>query len=301
MKQQTIRQPFFFEGKGLHTGLHINAAFRPAPENSGILICRTDLPGRPCRPALARYVAATERGTVLADGEWRVSTVEHALSALYAMGISNCLIEVDAPEMPILDGSALPYVEAIEKAVIEEQEAEAKVWKVNEAITYTAQNGSTFVIEPSEETQAEVEIHFPGNILHDQTATLPHLSDYPKEISAARTFCFVREILPLLQHGLIKGGDLKNALVIYEQPLSQEQMDSMTDMLGVSRLNATQLGFLSPLHYHNEPARHKLLDLLGDLSLTGVRIIGKIHATRPGHGANTEFAKLLTKHITHNS
>ena len=295
MKQQTIQQPFTFEGKGLHTGLHINAVFRPAEENSGIRICRVDLPDKPVRQALARYVAATERGTVLADGEWRVSTVEHALSALYALGITNCLIEVDAPEMPILDGSALPYVEAIEKAGIIQQEADAEEWRIKETISYTAQNGSTFSIEPAEETMAEVEIHFPGNILHDQTAVLTHLSDYPKEISAARTFCFVREILPLLQHGLIKGGDLKNALVIYEQQLSQQQMDKMTDMLGVGRLNATQLGFLSPLHYHNEPARHKLLDLLGDLSLTGVRIIGKIHATRPGHGANTEFAKLLTE------
>ena len=297
MKQYTISQPFSFSGKGLHTGLHINARFLPAAADSGICLCRTDLPGRPCRQAHARYVAATERGTVLADGELRVSTVEHALSALYAMGVTNCLIELDAPEMPILDGSALPFVEAITKAGTTRQDAEADVWHVKNKITYTAQNGSTFSIEPAEQQQVEVDIHFPGNILHDQTATLLHLSDYASDIAAARTFCFVREILPLLEHGLIKGGDLKNALVIYEQPLTQEQMDNMTDMLGVARLNASQLGFLSPLKYHNEPARHKLLDLLGDLSLTGVRIVGKIHATRPGHGANTEFAKTLLQQL----
>lgn len=293
MKQKTIKNSFVLEGKGLHTGLHIRAAFLPAAADSGIMICRVDLPDRPCRQALARYVAATERGTVLADGEWKVSTVEHALSALYALGITNCMIEVDAPEMPILDGSAKPFVDAIMASGIEEQEAEAKVWKVQERIEYTAQNGSSFVIEPADDTEIEVEIHFPGNILHDQTASLKHLSDYTKETASARTFCFVREILPLLERGLIKGGDLENAIVIYERPLTQEQMNSMCDMLGQPRLDAAHLGYLQPLHFDNEPARHKLLDLIGDLSLSGVRLQGRISAVRPGHGANTEFATYL--------
>lgn len=297
MKQHTIKQPFTLEGKGLHTGLHIRAVFLPAEPNTGIRLCRTDLSGRPCYPAQAKYVAATERGTVLADGEWRVSTVEHALSALYALGVTNCLIELDAPEMPILDGSAAPFVKAVKAVGIEEQDAEARLWKVTERVEYTAANGSSFVIEPADDMQAEVEIHFPGNILHDQTASLYELSDYAAEVAAARTFCFVREILPLMERGLIKGGDLQNAIVIYERPLSQEQMDNMTDLLGQPRQDASHLGYLQPLNFVNEPARHKLLDLLGDLSLTGVRIQGRISAVRPGHGANTEFAKYLSDNI----
>lgn len=293
MRQKTIKSAFSFEGKGLHTGLQIHANFLPAAENSGILIGRTDLPGQPTYEALAQYVSATERGTVLENGAWKISTVEHALSALYAMGITNCIIEVDAPEMPILDGSAHPYIEAINNVGIEEQEAEAKVWKVTKVIEYTAQNGSTYRIEPAEDTQAEVEICFPGNILHDQTAALLDMRSYGQEVANARTFCFVREIAYLLSKGLIQGGDIENALVIYEQPIPQDAMNQLTDMLGQPRQDATKLGYLQPLRYDNEPARHKLLDLIGDFSLLGVRIQGKISAVKPGHGANTEFAKQL--------
>ncbi len=297
MKQKTIQKSFVLEGKGLHTGLFIRAVFNPSEENTGIRLCRIDLQGKPTHEVSTSLVSATERGTVLASGEWRVSTVEHALSALYALGITNCLIELDAPEMPILDGSAKPFVEAVLAAGIKEQAAERKIWKVTERVEYTAQNGSSFVIEPAAQTAAEVEIHFPGVILHDQTATLDNLDNYVAEISSARTFCFVREIQPLLERGLIKGGDLKNALVIYEHPLTQEQMDNMTDMLGQPRQDASHLGYLQPLHFDNEPARHKLLDLIGDLSLTGVQIIGRIHASWPGHAANTEFAKYLINNI----
>lgn len=293
MKQKTIRNVFTLSGKGLHTGLMIDARFMPAAPNTGIVLCRVDLEGQPAHQALAGYVSATERGTVLQDGDWKISTVEHALSALYAMGITNCRIELNAPEMPILNGSATLFVEAILKAGIEEQDAEVKTWRPTEVIEYTASNGSTYRLEPSDDTQAEVEICFPGNILHDQVATLHSMSDYAKEISEARTFCFVREIAYLLSKGLIQGGDLENALVIYELPIPQEAMDQLTDSLGQPRQDATKLGYLQPLHYENEPARHKLLDLIGDMSLTGVRIQAKISAVRPGHGANTEFAKLL--------
>nr|AIF26846.1 hypothetical protein [uncultured bacterium fosmid pJB102C1] len=293
MKQQTLHTSFELSGKGLHTGLQIHAVFKPAAEDTGIRICRTDLPDQPCHQALARYVSATERGTVLTDGEWKVSTVEHALSALYALCITNCLIELDAPEMPILDGSAKPFVDAILQAGIEEQEEEAATFVVDKKIEYTAASGSTYVITPAEESEYEVEISFPGQILHDQTAELLHLEDYGKEIAFNRTFCFVREIAYLLSKGLIKGGDLENALVIYEQPIPQEAMDQLTDHLGQPRQDATKLGYLSPLHFDNEPARHKLLDLIGDFALLGCRIQGKISAVKPGHGGNTECAKML--------
>lgn len=293
MNQATLKNPLYFEGKGLHTGLMIHAAFKPAAVNTGIRICRVDLPDQPCHSALARYVSATERGTVLSVGEWKVSTVEHALSALYALGITNCLIELDAPEMPILDGSAKPFVEAILAAGKEEQDAPAYTFVVNSRMTYTAQSGSSYVLEPADEEQFAVDIEFPGQILHDQHAALNHLADYATEISSARTFCFVREIAYLFSKGLIQGGDLQNALVIYEQPISQEIMDALTDKLGQPRQDATKLGYLSPLHYDNEPARHKLLDLIGDFSLLGCRIQGKISAVRPGHGGNTECAKSL--------
>lgn len=298
MKQATIQHAFVLKGKGLHTGLMITAEFCPAPEDFGVRICRTDLPGQPCHTALAKYVSATERGTVLSCGEWKVSTVEHALSALYAMGITNCLINVDAPEMPILDGSAKPYIDAITTTGIQQQDANAYTLVITQRMSYTAQSGSTYVIEPADEEQFQVEISFPGELLHDQTARLLHLHEYAREIASARTFCFVREIAYLLSKGLIQGGDLENALVIYEQPIPQEAMNQLTDSLGQPRQDASKLGYLSPLHYENEPARHKLLDLIGDFSLLGVRLQGKITAVRPGHGGNTECCRSLSEVVT---
>ena len=296
MKQQTIRTSFELSGKGLHTGLMIRAVFKPAAEDTGLLIRRVDLPGQPAYRALAQYVSATERGTVLSAGEWKVSTIEHALSALYALGITNCEIELDAPEMPILDGSAKPFVDAILQAAgIQEQEAEAPELVIDRTIDYQAASGSTYRLEPADEPQFEVEIAFPGKLLHDQLAELNHLSDYAAEVSYARTFCFVRELTYLLSRGLIKGGDLDNALVIYEQPIPQDQMNLLTDMLGQPRQNASKLGYLSPLHFENEPARHKLLDLIGDFALLGCRIRGKVRACKPGHSGNTECIKKLTE------
>ena len=238
-------------------------------------------------------MTATERGTVLERGAWKVSTVEHALSALYAMGVDNCLIEVDGPEMPILDGSAKYYVQAIQKVGLQEQEAEQKVFVVTEPIEYLSERGSKMLILPSNHYEAEVTITYPTGLLREQKAELYDLAEYSREISSARTFCFVREIEPLLRMGLIKGGDLQNALVIYETPMSQEGLDYMTDKLGQPRLDANKLGYLSPLNYPNEPSRHKLLDLIGDMSLVGCRIQGKIIALRPGHTFNTQCAKRL--------
>lgn len=293
MKQHTIKESISFSGKGLHTGLMINCTILPAEADTGVRLCRTDLPKRPTYEALADYVSGTERGTVLEHGKWKISTVEHLLSALYAMGVDNCLIEVDAPEIPILDGSAKPFVKAIQQVGLVEQDAEQKVWVVTETIEYLSENGNRLLITPCDHYEAEVMVSYPSKLLYEQRAEIKDLGEYPRELSAARTFCFVREIEPLLRMGLIKGGDLKNALVIYETPMSQEGMDYMTEKLGQPKLDAGKLGYLSPLNYQNEPARHKLLDVIGDLSLVGCRIQGKIYAEKPGHGFNTQCARKL--------
>ena len=297
MKQHTLKSSFSFESKGLHTGLYLHTTFLPAEANTGIRICRTDLKGRPTYEAIADYVTATERGTVLERGSWKVSTVEHALSALYALGVDNCLIEVDGPEMPILDGSAKFYVKAIQEVGLQEQDAEQKVFMVTEPIEYISERGSKMMLLPADKYEMEVTITYPTGLLREQKAELYDLSQYIREVSSARTFCFVREIEPLLRMGLIKGGDLQNALVIYETPMSQEGLDYMTDKLGQPHLDATKLGYLSPLNYPNEPARHKLLDLIGDMSLLGCRIQGKIIALRPGHTFNTQCCKRLRNKI----
>jgi UDP-3-O-[3-hydroxymyristoyl] N-acetylglucosamine deacetylase/3-hydroxyacyl-[acyl-carrier-protein] dehydratase len=297
MKQHTIKESFTLSSVGLHTGLYVTATFRPAPENTGICLRRIDLPGQPCHQALAEYVSGTERGTVLERGKWKVSTVEHALSALYAMGVDNCIIDVDAPEMPILDGSAILFVREIARVGLEEQNAEQQVFVVQEPIEYISEHGHTMRIEPCDHYEVDVTIAFNSNLLREQHATLTNLADYPKDVAAARTFCFVREIEPLLRVGLIKGGDLKNALVIYETELSQSGMDYFCDKMGQPRLDATKLGYLSPLNYPNEPARHKLLDVIGDLSLLGMRLQGRVITYKPGHTFNTQCVRRLRNQI----
>ena len=297
MKQHTIKDSFSLSSVGLHTGLHITATFHPAPENTGIRLRRIDLPGQPCYQALAEYVSATERGTVLERGRWKISTVEHALSALYALGVDNCIIDVDAPEMPILDGSAKLFVREIQRVGLEEQEAEQQVYVVTEPIEYISEHGHMMRIEPCDHYEVDVTIAFQSVLLREQHATLKNLADYPKDVAAARTFCFVREIEPLLRVGLIKGGDLKNALVIYETELSQGGMDYFCDKLGQPHLDATKLGYLSPLNYPNEPARHKLLDVIGDLSLLGLHLQGRVIAYKPGHTFNTQCVRRLRNQI----
>ena len=297
MKQHTIKEPFTLSSVGLHTGLHVTATFNPAPANTGVCLRRVDLPGQPCHQALADYVSGTERGTVLEHGKWKISTVEHALSALYALGVDNCVIDVDAPEMPILDGSALPFVKEIARVGLEEQDAEQQVYVVREPIEYISEHGNLLRVEPCDHYEVDVTIAFPSNLLREQHATLKDLTTYPREVSAARTFCFVREIEPLLRVGLIKGGDLKNALVIYETEMSQEGMDYFCDKMGQPHMDATKLGYLSPLNYQNEPARHKLLDVIGDLSLLGLRLQGRIIAVKPGHTFNTQCVRRLRNQI----
>lgn len=293
MRQHTIQKEFTFSGKGLHTGLNLECTFKPAEANSGIRISRIDLPNQPCYEALADYVSATERGTVLERGKWKVSTIEHAMSALYALGVNNCLIEVNGPEMPILDGSAKPFVQAIQRVGLQEQDAEERELVITEPIDYKSENGNRMLLLPADEYQVEVQLSYPSGLLCDQQAELFHLSDYSRDIANARTFCFVREIEPLLRMGLIKGGDLQNALVIYETEMSQEGIDYMCQKLGQPSFDATRLGYLSPLNYPNEPARHKLLDVIGDLALLGVRIRGRVIVTKPGHTFNTQCCRQL--------
>ena len=298
LKQRTINQSFSFNGKGLHTGLEIKLTFNPAIENHGIKIKRVDLEGEPTIDALADYVDATVRGTVLKKGEIQISTIEHAMSALYALGIDNCLLEVDAPEFPILDGSAKFFVEGIKKAGIVEQKEDKDYFVVRKKIEYQLpDSNSKITILPDDRFSVDVHIGFKSPILNNQFATLSSLNEYADEISSTRTFVFVREILPLLKMGLIKGGDLQNAIVIYDEQMSQEELDNMADMLGESHHNAETLSYLTPLNFENEPARHKLLDVIGDLALVGKPILGKVIATYPGHKINTELAKIIRKEI----
>lgn len=297
-KQNTIAKEFSLKGKGLHTGLDINARVLPAKENTGIIFKRVDLPGTPCIPALASYVVATERGTVLKNGDATVSTIEHFMSAFMAHGIDNCIIEIDAPEVPILDGSAKYVVDALNKVGKRELDAERLYFKVEKEMTFTNGN-STIKLFPSEEFCADVYINFNSPILNEQHANICGFDSYDKEFSSARTFVFVREIALLLQHNLIKGGDLDNAIVIYDQPLSKEAITDICNKLNVPIIEPESIGYLNhrPLEWDNEPARHKLLDLIGDLALIGRPIKGKILAEKPGHGHNTFVANEILKLI----
>ena len=297
-KQFTINESFSLSGKGLHTGLNIEAKFLPAAENTGIIFKRIDLEGAPEIPALASHVSATERGTVLKKGEASVSTIEHIMSAFMAHGIDNCIIEINAPEVPILDGSSKYVVEALNKVGKRELNAERKYFEVTEEMTFT--NGNTTIkLLPNNDFCAEVTIDFNSPVLKKQSASICSFTNYDNEIASARTFVFVREIALLLQHNLIKGGDLDNAIVIYDQPLSKEAITDICNKLGVPVIEVEDLGYLNhrPLEWENEPARHKLLDLIGDLSLIGLPIKGKILAEKPGHGYNTFVAQEILKLI----
>jgi len=297
-KQKTIKEAFSLSGKGLHTGLNISIKFCPANENTGILIKRVDVQDQPIIEALAENVTHTVRGTVLQKGDVQVSTVEHAMATLYAYGIDNCMIEVDAPEFPILDGSSKYFVENIEKVGVVEQSAEKEYFVVKKKIEYILpESGSKITLLPDDSFSIDVHIGFKSPLLGNQFATLNSLDDFAKEVSSARTFVFVREIEPLLQMNLIKGGDLKNAIVIYDECMSQDKMDNLADKLGQGHIDAEKPGYLTELTSENEPARHKLLDVIGDLSLVGRPIVGKVIATYPGHKVNTDVAKIIRKEI----
>lgn len=300
MKQQTLKGSFTLFGKGLHTGLSITVTFNPAPENTGYKIQRIDLEGEPVIDAVAENVVDTQRGTVVAKGDVRVSTIEHGMSALYAMGIDNCLIQVNGPEFPILDGSAIKYVEKIREVGIQEQNAPKDFYVIRKKIEIKDENtGSCITLLPDEEFSITAMCSFESKFIASQFATLDGMTNYAEEIAAARTFVFVRDIEPLLNANLIKGGSLDNAIVIYERQMSQENLDKLADVLGVPHMDATNLGYIQnkPLVWDNECTRHKLLDIIGDMALIGRPIKGRIVATRPGHTVNNKFARLMRKEI----
>ena len=303
MKQKTLKSEFSVSGKGLHTGVHVTATFKPAEVNTGYRIKRIDLEGEPIIEALAENVTETTRGTVVsskADKNVKVSTIEHALAALYTAGIDNCLIEVDAAELPILDGSAIIYCNKIEEVGIQEQEEEKEYYVVKKRIkVFDPETGSSLIVLPDDELSMDVMIEFNSPVLSNQFASLEHVSAFKSEIAASRTFVFVREILPLLQMNLIKGGDLDNAFVIHDKEMPKEDLDRLADLMNVPRKQVSELGYLNnkPLVYKNEPARHKLLDLLGDLSLIGRPLKGRIVATKPGPTITTTLAKKNRKEL----
>ena len=300
MKQHTLKESFSLKGKGLHTGLDIEITFHPAPENHGYKIKRIDLPEQPVIDALAENVRNTHRGTVLSKNDVKISTVEHALAALYAYRIDNCLIEVNAPEFPILDGSAIVYANEIERIGSVEQNEDRDYYIVKNKIEVKdEETGAHIIVLPDDNFGINVHIAFDSHFLDNQFATLDNLNDFKKEIAGSRTFVFVREIEPLLQHGLIKGGDLDNAIVIYERQISQESYDRLADTMKVAHKDASKLGYImnKPLVFPNEPARHKLLDVLGDIALIGKPILGRIIATCPGHKINNRFARIIRKDI----
>jgi len=299
-KQHTLKSSFSLKGKGLHTGLDIEIRFNPAPENHGYKIKRIDIEGQPLVDALAENVIGTQRGTVLSKNGVQISTVEHALAALYAYGVDNCLIEVNAPEFPILDGSSIFYAEEIERVGLEKQQADRDFYIVKKKIEVKDEEaGSSIIILPDDKFCVNSLISFDSVFLDSQYAVLEDLKDFKKEVAACRTFVFVRDIEPLLQNNLIKGGDLDNAIVIYERQISQERFDLLADKMGVSRKDATLLGYImnKALVFPNEPARHKLLDVIGDMALIGKPIKGRIIANCPGHKINNALARLIRKDI----
>ena len=299
-KQKTLKGSFALCGKGLHTGLSLTVTFNPAPENSGYKIQRIDLENQPVIEAIAENVVDTQRGTVLGKGDVRVSTIEHGMSALYAMGIDNCLIQVNGPEFPILDGSASMYVDKINEIGIEEQNAPKDYYIIRHKIEIKdEESGSCITILPDEGFSLTTMCSFESKFINSQFATLDDMDAYATEIAPARTFVFVRDIEPLLKANLIKGGDMDNAIVIYERQTTQERLDQLADFLKVPRLDATKLGYIQhkPLVWENECTRHKLLDIIGDMALIGRPIKGRIIATRPGHTINNKFARLMRREI----
>ncbi|MBO4807225.1 MAG: bifunctional UDP-3-O-[3-hydroxymyristoyl] N-acetylglucosamine deacetylase/3-hydroxyacyl-ACP dehydratase [Paludibacteraceae bacterium] len=299
-KQKTLKSAFTLEGKGLHTGLPVTITFNPAEVNTGRRIQRVDLEGQPIVDALAENVVETSRGTVVEKEGVRISTIEHAMAALFAFDIDNCLIQVNQPEFPILDGSAGAYVKAIQEVGVEEQKADKQYYiirKKSEVVNETT--GSKFILLPDEEFGINVLVSYPSPILNNQFASLDSLAEFPEQIASCRTFVFVRELEALLKNNLIKGGDLDNAIVIYDQILPQSDIDHLTDILGKERICVENMGYLNkePLQFENEPARHKLLDVMGDLALIGKPIKGRVIATCPGHKANTDLAKKIRKEL----
>ena len=299
-KQKTIKNEVTLSGVGLHTGNKVTLTFKPAPINHGYVFVRKDLEGEPVIEASAEYVINTQRGTNLEKNGVFVNTSEHVLAAVVALDIDNIIIEIDAPEPPIMDGSSKHFVEALEKAGIEEQDAERDEFVVKEIISYKdEETGSEIILMPCDNYQITAMVDFGTKVLGTQNATMNSLSEFKKEIANARTFSFLHELETLLDNNLIKGGDLNNAIVYVDKEISDETMDKLKKAFNKETLAVKPNGILDnlTLRWTNEAARHKLLDVIGDLALVGCRIRGKVIANKPGHLVNTGFAKKLQKII----
>ena len=297
VKQNTLSKEITLEGIGLHTGREVKMVLKPAPVDNGFTFVRTDLEGSPVVEADANYVSNTERGTVLEKKGVKIQTCEHVLAALVGMDLDNVIIELNASEPPIMDGSSKYFVEAIAAAGIVAHRDE---YIVKDVITYVnEETGSEITLIPAEEYQVTTMVDFGTKILGTQNAYMNHLSEFKKEIAPARTFSFLHELETLLDHGLIKGGDLNNAIVYVDKEISESTMEKLKKVFNKEHISVKPNGVLDnlTLHYSNEAARHKLLDVIGDLALVGTRIRGKVIATKPGHFTNTQFAKKLSKII----
>ena len=300
IKQKTIAKEVSLTGVGLHTGKNVTLTFKPAPENFGFAFKRADLEGSPIIEADATYVTNTQRGTCLEKNGVKIQTSEHVLAALVGLKVDNCIIELDASEPPIMDGSSKYFVEAIEKAGVVEQEAYIKEFVVKDNITYVdEESGSEITIIPSDNFCITTMVDFGTKVLGTQNATLKDVSDFKDEISDSRTFSFLHELEMLLDSGLIKGGDLSNAIVYVDKEISPETIEKLKVAFNKDSISVKPNGILDnlTLHHPNEAARHKLLDVVGDLALIGTKIRGKVIANKPGHFINTQFAKKMAKII----
>ena len=298
--QKTIKKPISFNGRGLHTGTEVKLTLAPAPENHGYQFIRTDLNDRPVIRAIAENVVETSRGTTLEENDVKVSTIEHVLAACAGSGIDNVIIELNGPEAPILDGSSKEYTEAISKAGLSDQESPRNIFRIEEKIEYRdEEHGIELIAFPDDKFSIDVKIDYNSKVLGFQYANLNDIKDFKEEIAPARTFVFLHELEFLLKNNLIKGGDVDNAIVIIDRKVSQDELDRLAELFNKPKVKVQPEGILNnvELNYSNEPARHKLLDLLGDLALVGQPLHGKIIATRPGHYANNQFARLIRSKI----
>lgn len=298
MNQRTIANSFTLHGVGLHSGKEVNLTFKGAPVDHGVKFQRIDLEGQPLINVDVNRVVSTERSTTIGAGEATVSTVEHLLSAVAGLRLDNLLVEVDSAEIPIMDGSASPFLDPLVAAGFVEQEAPKEYFIIEEPITYRDEaTGTEIVALPYDGFEVVSMIDFDSPVLGQQYATLRGYDDYAREIAPCRTFVFLHELEALFEHDLIKGGDLANAIVIADQLVPQDRLDKLAQRMGKETVEVTQQGILNTLDlkFHNEPARHKLLDVIGDISLLGAPIRGRILATKPGHSANVAFTKLLRK------
>jgi UDP-3-O-[3-hydroxymyristoyl] N-acetylglucosamine deacetylase/3-hydroxyacyl-[acyl-carrier-protein] dehydratase len=302
-KQHTLKQPVSISGTGLHTGILVDMTLRPANPGYGFQFQRIDLAGRPLIKADCDLVTDTSRGTTLEDNGARISTVEHILAALVGMGVDNCLIEINGPEIPIIDGSSEPFVEIIEEVGLEEQDA-AKAWySIDNNITYFDEKKRVEMMAmPSLEYKVTTLIDFNSPVLGTQHAGLKTMKDFKSEIAPCRTFCFLHELEMLLENNLIKGGDINNAIVIVDKKVTEEEMHRLAEAFGRENMEIKSGGYLNnlELRFPNEPARHKLLDVVGDLALIGYPIKGHVIASRPGHSTNVDFAKKIKQYIRKN-